>query len=394
MKVVVAAGGRFHSIQLASQLAKRDCLKKFFTFSYSSKDKATLDAALVRQLHICRILDQIFTRLRLGSVIQPSKFNAFKDHIFDLEMRRKIAKLGQIDLFVGWTNYFFNSFLDIKISGAKIIAESGSSHILEQNNILQEEYGKFGIRDTPIHYKTIDKMTHEYLYADYIMTLSTFSRKSFLKRGFTDSKILQVPCGFDVEDFIQARQNSAVRPQKFRVIFVGLICLRKGIHYLLEAWNKSNLPENEAELVLVGNIQKDFKQVLKRIPLKKNVIFNGPVNREKLEKLYQSSSVFVLPSVEDGFGMVMGEAMASGLPVICTDCTGGPDILQEEKHGFVVPSKDVDLLAERILWCFQNQDLAKQMGLEAQKHVQQFTWDNYGEKIYEVYQQILGKKVE
>jgi glycosyltransferase involved in cell wall biosynthesis len=237
-------------------------------------------------------------------------------------------------------------------------------------------------------------MTQEYAYADYIMTLSSFSRQSFLKRGFPECKILQVPCGFDVEDFVRARQNSALQPQKFRVIFVGLICLRKGIHHLLEAWNKLNLPENEAELVLVGNLQKDFKQVLRHMSLKKNVIFSGPVNREKLAKLYQTSSVFVLPSVEDGFGMVMGEAMASGLPVICTDCTGGPDILQEQKHGFIVPSKNIEILAERILWCFQNQNLAKQMGMEAQQYVQQFTWDNYGEKVYEVYQKILGKKVE
>jgi len=394
MKVVVAAGGRFHALQLARELAKRDSLKKLVTFSYTRKDKNLLDPNYVSTVKSCKLMDIAYNKLKLSHLISPTSFNAIKDNLFDQRLNKRISNLGTFDIFVGWTNYFFNSFLSVKISSATIVAESGSAHVQEQEHLLKQEYELFGLKADPIHSKTLEKMQREYNYSDYIMTLSNYSRQSFLKRGFAPSKILQTTCGFDVEDFLQARENSSLQPQKFRVIFVGLLCMRKGIHYLLKAWEKLNLPASEAELVLVGVMQNDLRSILNRLPIKKNVIFQNSVNRNTLAKLYQTSSVFVLPSVEDGFGMVMGEAMASQIPVICTQSTGGPDIIENNKHGFIVQPRNVDELAEKILWCYKNQDTTKEMGIASQQHIQNFTWDKYGDSVFDIYQKILEKKRE
>jgi glycosyltransferase involved in cell wall biosynthesis len=174
----------------------------------------------------------------------------------------------------------------------------------------------------------------------------------------------------------------------FRVIFVGMISLRKGIPYLIEAWNKLNLPVNTTELILVGNVQKDMATVLPKLKLKKNINFFGSCNRDDLKKLYLKSDVFVLPSVEDGFGMVIGEAMATGLPVICSQNTGASEIIQNGEHGFLVPARDTQTLAEKILYCYQNPELCTQMGLAGQKQILNFNWDIYGDKIFDVYQNI------
>jgi glycosyltransferase involved in cell wall biosynthesis len=81
--------------------------------------------------------------------------------------------------------------------------------------------------------------------------------------------------------------------------------------------------------------------------------------------------------------------MATGLPVICSQNTGANEIIQNNEHGFLVPACDAQALAEKILYCYQNPDLCAQMGLSGQKHILNFSWDNYGNKIFDIYQNIV-----
>lgn len=394
MKVVISAGGRFHAIRLAQQLAKRNSLLKLFSFSYASEDKTSLDQSHVKVFKACKLLDKAYLKLRLSRIINSSIFNHFKDNLFDYLVNKQLQKIKHFDIFVGWAHYSLKTIETAKVKGALVIIESGSSHIQEQQRLLEEEYKKWNISFSPIHQNVIEKMTREYEQADYIMTLSTASRKSFIDRGFKPTKILQSPCGIDIDYFIQPTGKGSTTPQnpKFRVIFVGLINIRKGIPYLIEAWNNANLPENKTELVLVGSLQKDMAQLLPRMPLKKNIIFYGPTNRKTLKQLYHQSSVFVLPSVEDGFGMVMGEAMACNLPVICSTNTGAPDIIEEGIHGFLVPPQNSLALAEKITWYYEHKDTCIIMGNNGHKRIKDFTWDSYGQKVSAIYNDILAKK--
>jgi len=420
MKIVISAGGRFHALHLAQQLEKRNSLKRLFTFSYTKYDRTRIACEHVTNISSCSILDHIFLKARLDRIIQKSSYNVFKDNLFDRFVSSHISKLEKIDIFVGWAHYALKSIPAARKAGAKIIIESGSCHILEQKKLLEQEYEKFNVPFIPLHQKNIAKMLQEYELADYIMTLSEFAYQSFVKWGVPKHKLLKVTCGMDVEFFLPARtlrdatyvapQGERPKPrlhisddnkqwilnqvqddkrQKFRVIFVGLLNLRKGVQYLIQAWNKLNLPEEQTELLLVGNLAQDLKLVLQNMPLKKNIIFYGSTSRENLRDLYGSSSVFVLPSVEDGFGMVMGEAMASGLPVICTTNTGGPDIITDQEHGFIIPAQDSDMLSEKIGWCYNNQETCKLMGKNGQEQIKKFTWDAYGEKVYEIYKSIV-----
>ena len=151
------------------------------------------------------------------------------------------------------------------------------------------------------------------------------------------------------------------------------------------------MPIEQTELLLVGNLQKDLAQVLKKIKVLPNVKFFGSTNKQTLKKLYQDASLFVLPSVEDGFGMVIGEAMATGLPVICSSHTAGLDLIKNNKHGFVVSACDVDSLSQKILWCYENRRESERMGQLGQEHVKQFSWDNYGKNVIKTYQEILNR---
>jgi glycosyltransferase involved in cell wall biosynthesis len=114
--------------------------------------------------------------------------------------------------------------------------------------------------------------------------------------------------------------------------------------YLLEAWRKLRL-EN-AELLLAGAMRPEMAAVLARYEGLFRYV--GPLDKTSLARLYQSSSLLVLPSVEDGFGLVISEALACGTPVVITDHVGARDIVRPEVNGFIVPPRDVDALAATI----------------------------------------------
>lgn len=392
MKVVIAAGGRFHAFHLAHQLEKRNALKKLFTFSYAKQDQKYISKNLIQNDFFTSYFDFIFNKLYFFKFINKSKLHFFHDNLFDFWLSRQIKKIGEVDIFVGWANYFLNSLSVIRKTGAKIIVECGSSHVLEQKKLLEEEYDKFGIKQSPVDQKIISKILSEYEKSDYIMTCSNFTYNSFIKWGVSSKKILKVPYGVNL-DFFSSRYEDIHKKEKtkFRVICVGLMCLRKGIPYLLKAWNKLGLPIKESELLFVGNLQKDLKQVLKNIKTPKNVFFIGSVGRDSLADLYKKSSLFVLPSIEEGLSMVIAEAMANGLPVICTTNTGGDELIEDGEEGFIIPIKNEDILAEKIYWCYQNREESFNMGKKGQQKIKNFTWDHYGKKIFDIYKKILNK---
>lgn len=387
MKIVIVSGGKFHSHALAEQLFKYNYLEKIFTVNFFNKNIINNKIYLN---NFNKYLDYFFFKFKFNKFINKSKYYVFKDNIFDYWLNYKLnnLKLKNVDIFVCWAGYFLNSIENIKKTGAKIILESGSCHILEQNKLLQEEYDIWGLKYPAICQKNIDKMVQEYNKADYIMTISSFVYNSFLKQNIPEQKLLKVICGFDTEYFLN--NNLKKQDKKFRVIFVGILSLRKGVQYLLKSWEKLKLPIESVELILVGNIQKDLKEILKNFTLLPNIIFYGSVSREKLVKLYKNSSLLVLSSIEDGFGMVLGEAMACGLPVICTTNTAGQDLIQDNKEGFIIPIRDIEILSSKIEFFYKNPDISFQMGLTGKNKVKNFTWDIYGQNVIRAYEKVLG----
>lgn len=394
MNIIISAGGRFHAHHLAQQLVKRDSLMRFYTFS------AETETNRIKNYCLGSWLDWVYFKLRINKLISPSRYNTYKDILFDHWVSKQLKHEKRCDIFVGWANYVTESIPVVRrlpfeatspwgaqrSRGAKIIIESGSCHIAVQQKLLQQEYDKLGLTYKPITQKNRERMEGEYAQADYIMTLSSFARNSFLSQGFAAEKILQVPCGIDVEYFDKPVELSS--PKKFIVIFVGLLSIRKGIHHLIEAWQQLNLPLDRTQLLLVGTMQRDLQQVLYNKQLNSNIIFYGPTSRVTLRTLYQQASVFVLPSIEDGFGMVMGEAMASGLPVICSRNTGAPDVITHGNEGFLVNAGDVRAFAEKISWCYEYQQQACEMGFAGRETIKNYTWDVYGERVYDLYKKL------
>lgn len=388
MKVIVSAGGRFHAHRLAQQLAQYHALQRLYTFDYAPTDHAIVNPQYVRIAGFCKLLDKTFSRLQLQRFVSRTHFNAFKDGLFDTFVRDKLIKEQHYDLFVGWAHYGHTSQQQARAAGAKIILESGSCHVTTHNELLQNEYKKYGLV-APAFNAVVKKNTlYEYATADYIVVPSTFAYNSFIAQGITPTKVISIPYGVDTTFF--APPINKPPQHKFIALFVGMVSLQKGIHYLLEAWNQAALPQETTELWLVGNTQKDFLTIAHYLPTNINIKFLGGVSKEQLRTIYHQASVFVLPSVQDGFGMVLGEAMATGLPVIASTHSGAPDIITTGLDGFLYSPYDVTALAKQLAWCYTNPTQAQTVGTHGQKTIQNFTWKTYGQRVYDHYKAILG----
>jgi len=108
-------------------------------------------------------------------------------------------------------------------------------------------------------------------------------------------------------------------------------------------------------------------------------------------KTYRESDLFVFPSVNEGLAQVLLEAMASGLPVVASDLSGADDCITHGKEGFVVPARDVDRIAEAIVWCYQHRDETRAMGRAARARIEsQFTLDHYNQRMIALYRRLAG----
>jgi glycosyltransferase involved in cell wall biosynthesis len=225
----------------------------------------------------------------------------------------------------------------------------------------------------PTQVREAEQEEHEN--AALIIASSSFTRETLVENGVPLGKIRVVSHGVDSERFSNVRTSG--RP--FRFLFVGLITARKGVPLLLEAWR--TLRPDTAELWLVGSASKKIKTLL---PELHGVHYLGPVPHVELPRVLQQCDVLVFPSYFEGFGLVILEAMASGLPVITTTATAGPDLLKNGKGGWVIPTGDAGALAASMQSCLEHANELSMQGLSARRIAEQFNWQSYGNSVLSV----------
>ncbi len=224
---------------------------------------------------------------------------------------------------------------------------------------------------TKISEELVERCSQEALLADRILAASDYVRDTLLSIGVPASRIAHVPYGADPEQFQPGRKRD---DKLFRVLFVGQISQRKGIKYLLEAFQQLRLPH--AELLLVGNVVgagaglEPYRGIFRRIP-------NVP--HFEVHRWFQQADLFVYPSLHEGSAVAIYEALATGLPVITTRNSGS--VVQNGVQGFVVPIRDVDALKEKILLLYESTELHQEMSRRARLRAEEFTWAAYRQRL-------------
>ena len=375
MKVAVSTIGRFHLFDLARQLKKRHYLSRLYTaYPHWKVDEDLRDDT--KTFPWLNLLDHGLARFGWQYLRQKVNWYAHVGHDYWVS-----RQLDDADIVVCLSSDGLQTFHAAHRKGIKAVCDRGSTHMRVQEDILSEEYAKYG-RKFGYEPRVMQRALEEYETADLIAVPSSFVRQTFLDQGTPTNKVAVIPYGVDVSLFKPVSKEDDV----FRVIYVGAMSFRKGIPYLLEALATLDLPN--FELVLVGGASEETKAIFERY--EGNFRYLGFKPRTQLSYYYSQASVFVMASLEEGLALVQAQAMACGLPLIITPNTGGEDLITDGVEGFVVPIRNPEAIREKVLYLYENPDVRDRMAQAALERVQSLGgWNDYGQQAIDAYQKLL-----
>jgi glycosyltransferase involved in cell wall biosynthesis len=311
--------------------------------------------------------------------LMPSLHDAFS---------RRLARYvpADSDVLIGLSSFCLEAIQQAGSMGVATIVDHGSLHQRTESRLLTEELQRLGLPDASpgTSQWIIDKEDREFQAADRVMVLSAAAKRSLVEEGISANKIFVNACGVDLSCFKPHPRSDDV----FRVVFCGAITPRKGIHDLMRAFSELRMPK--AELWVVGgSTDHAYRHALERFA-GPGVRFLGTFPQAGLASIYSQGSVFVLPSIADGFGMVVTQALACGLPAIVSANVGAADVVREGENGFVIPIRDVDALKERLERLYRDPALRYYMSQTAARDAdKRLSWNAYGERLASFLQTVV-----
>jgi phosphatidylinositol alpha-mannosyltransferase len=226
-----------------------------------------------------------------------------------------------------------------------------------------------------------------------LIAVSPVARDS-IKRHF-DGDYRIIPNGVDVERFNPSKKGYELLPRNKKIVlFVGRFEQRKGFKYLRKAFQKVIREVKDAHLVAVGTgpLFKVEKQKAK-VQLRDSVTFLGRISFDELPYIYASSHVFCSPAIGyESFGIVLLEAMASGIPIVASDIEGYRFVLEDGKEGFLVEPENPDALADKLIYLLKNEELRVKMGVLGRKKAEEkYSWDKVANEVEAYYFEIMER---
>ena len=376
--VAIAAHGRFHAFELARGLHERECLAQLAT-TYPAVFARRF---LPRPIHLrtapwLEVWRRASQRTRLLPPADPMLCRAFG---------RFAARALPHDanLLVGWSSATLEAIAPAKARDMRVVLERGSTHIQHQAAVLEAEYARFGLTARPVAAEMIDRELAEYDAADAIFVPSRFAAATFAARGVPETKIVVNPFGVDPIAPVGAPRHNRDQPT---ILFVGRVGVRKGIPTLLRAFAPLS---RSARLRLVGPLEPGIETIIAAEPAV-SVEISGPVPKGEIPGVFGAADVFCLPSVEEGFALVILEAMAAGVPIIATEASGAGEAVRSGVEGYIVPEGDIGALTDALDKLASDVDLRRDMGHAARTRVEAaFGWSHYADRAVSAYRRILA----
>ncbi|MEB3217800.1 MAG: glycosyltransferase family 4 protein [Nostocales cyanobacterium 94392] len=304
-----------------------------------------------------------------------------------LHEKRHFLRLGKIPI-IGdiLASLIFAIFL-FKYKGILVEDHYFSKYLL-LTNFIQRVFRK-GKIVVLVHlfygYKSNDKfvirrLINKYIeqfrlsFADLIVTSSEYSKSEIVSVGINPESVHVLSPGLDREKFQLPQERKLFENKDSKkILCVGNYVPRKGIVYLIEAF--AQIERQDFTLHLVGNRKNNssyynqLNNAVNKLNLTDCVVFHDGADQDNIKQLYASSDIFVLPSFQETFGIVFLEAMHYGLPIITTNVTAMPELVEDGKNGLLVPPGDSQALAQAISKLIENPDLIEQMGAAGRKKV-------------------------
>lgn len=203
-----------------------------------------------------------------------------------------------------------------------------------------------------------------------------------------------IPNGINIDKFNP--ENSLIKEfkdDKLNILFVGRFDPRKGLRYLLQAFNLVKKRFSNVRLLIVGKgfLQKFYKKFIDKA-VKNDIHFIG-FQYENLAQYYATCDIFCSPATgRESFGIILLEAMASSKPIVASNIPGYNEVIANNKEGFLVPPKNPELLAESLIKLLENKNMRIEMGNAGREKSLKYSWENVSDQVLKYYQEILQQK--
>jgi glycosyltransferase involved in cell wall biosynthesis len=392
-QIILSHAGKQHSYHVAKALHQLSYLKKFYTSSYvtnpflqkwlinnnnqffTKRFLSGLDKTKVEANWRFEIKEHAGRLLKYNS----SKIEEFvyaRDVVFDTYMAKKMERLTT-PIFWGFQGSCKKTIDAVKDRNGFAICELATAHITYAKKILVEEQQLHpawadSISNIVFPKTYEERLESEPFAASLVVAASSFTKQTLIDSGIHENKIQLLPLGASVEH-IKYIPNKTKNNRPLKLLYAGTVTQRKGIYYLLEAMK--NFPKQEVELHIIGNVFGSAGEFKKHAPF---YTYHGATSQQNLFKKYCEFDALVLPTIFEGFALVIVEAMAAGLPVITTAHSIGPDLINDNKNGYVIPIRDIKAIQDAIIKLQEKNSIEwEEMQINARNTALNYSWNNY-----------------
>ena len=310
--------------------------------------------------------------------------------LHDAIIAHRLRKLvGQVDIVHTWPLGALRTLRVAKELGIPTVLERPNANTRFAYEVVKRECERLGVALPPGHEHAYNADVlrleeEEYRLADALLCPSDFVVKTFADKGFEPSKLVRHTYGYDEEAYYPNEQR---RPASagLSMLFVGVCAVRKGVHFALEAWLRSPAHEN-GTFQIAGEFLPAYAEKLRPMLSHPSVKVLG--HRKDVPELMRQSDILVLPSIEEGFGLVIADAMGSGCVPLASDaCT---EICRHMETGLVHRVGDVAALAEHITMLHRDRALLERLRRASLDTAHEITWTAAGARLLQAYREVIA----
>ena len=306
---------------------------------------------------------------------------------------RQLPKLaGKVDIIHAWPLAALNTIKVAKRLGIPVALERCNAHTRFAYEVVQKECERLGVplpkdHEHAYNAEVLRREEEEYNLADAILCPSEFVVKTFVDQGFSKKKLVRFFYGVDETKFYPDPNRRIPESGGLTMIFVGVCAVRKGLHYALKAWLNSSASK-DGTFLIAGEFLPEYRKKLEPMLEHPSVKVLG--HRNDVPELMRQSDLFVLPSIEEGFGLVCTEAMASGcVPLVSEACT---DLCQHMENAMVHAVGDFEALRDHINLLHERRGELSRLSAAGKQAVPSISWTAAGKSLTFAYQSILNRQ--
>lgn len=313
--------------------------------------------------------------------------------IHDWRTARWLTRNARIvDIVHGWPLASLRTIRVAKQLGIPFLLERPNAHTAYAYEASAKECEIVGIElpnghDHHHNQKLLDHEEQEYAEADFLLCPSEFVSRTFLDRGFSDSRMLHHHYGYDHHRFSIGNQI-ATNGRGLVMVYVGVCEPRKGLHYALRAWLNSGA-HLRGRFLICGSFVPGYAERLGTLLNHPSVEILG--HRDDVPEIMKESDLFVLSSVEEGSALVTYEARGSGCVLLVSDAAGA--VCRDGEDAMVHPMRNVKILAEQIRQLDQDRSLLDRLRAKSLATLGQITWNAAGQRLNNLYSEVFADSV-